>query len=562
MRIVLAFVLAAVTGALLVALFSYSHDPQAVQSPVDRHLESDVAGAANVTTLTALSGIQDLGTADFLTGAAALDDVEVLVALIEREVGSARSHSHPSRLEILIRRLAEVDPQRALRLVGEMPSGVRYAAIVLSAWAAEDDEGALQALNLFSDDAAVRHRLAVSVLEVVGFSDAAVNRVTGAVPGIDRIGLVTGALAALAESDPAGAFDRAMSIPDFSMRRAAVPQIAEVWARSDPAMALSHVKALPTPALAIASRTRIMGYWASTDPDGFLAYLQQADVIEFQSAGQALASVAALDPGRVSALVSVVPAAVEGLVSNAVAIAAAHTHPMDVLGAAGDPSGSPGFMAVRSAAAALSASDPAAALEWVRANPGVGQGASAAIAREIGAHDLARALQFAETLPASARAAWIGDAMMHHVDHDPWTAISVITAMRDQAGYDDALEVAVQRFAIGNPYYAVYLLDGAGRSANLRAVPALAQTWARRQPADAVQWAVGLADSELRDVALGMIVDTVASTSPAGLDANARSLVVQYISDPVLRQQATAMIERLAEREAASMSGASATGPR
>ncbi|MEO8350411.1 MAG: hypothetical protein ABI680_01690 [Chthoniobacteraceae bacterium] len=154
--------------------------------------------------------------------------------------------------------------------------------------------------------------------------------------------LVTDAVGALAQDDPAGQLDRMAALPAGRLREAAISAALTKLAQTDPSGALARLDELPPGARRDSAQTSILIAWAQNDPTGALA--ETGRRIEAGELGRERGDLS--DTIRVAAEVD--PAA---------ALKWTETLPEDLR-----------FDAATIVAGSWAAKDPTAALDWAIAN--------------------------------------------------------------------------------------------------------------------------------------------------------------------------------------------------
>ncbi|MDX1571253.1 MAG: hypothetical protein R3200_12285, partial [Xanthomonadales bacterium] len=142
---------------------------------------------------------------------------------------------------ILFLRLAELDPQGVLAFLDQVDIRERHAAIysIFNGWAKYDLEGALDRLD---DLPPGRDRQIATNAITQAYSDdpETLARVSARLQGNGNRFQPMPELVALARTNPASAFDKALQITDHGLRTQTLAQIASIWGRMDARAALEH----------------------------------------------------------------------------------------------------------------------------------------------------------------------------------------------------------------------------------------------------------------------------------------------------------------------------------
>jgi hypothetical protein len=202
------------------------------------------AGEVSAGLPAALLASTNFADRSMLVLVAARADATELRALIEDAVRIRNAASRRFALQLLVSRLAEIDPYDAIDLVYEAALGDDYIATVYTVWADTDPLSALRSMQAVGDPDLAR-KIADALFKSLGADDAAADRILGFLPrGLDPERFQLDVLAQRAEDDPHLAYADILAISDDSLRYRALMRVAAVWAKSDPRAALAAGESL------------------------------------------------------------------------------------------------------------------------------------------------------------------------------------------------------------------------------------------------------------------------------------------------------------------------------
>jgi len=194
----------------------------------------------------------------------------------------------------------------------------------------------------------------------------------------------------------------------------------------------------------------------------------------------------------------------------------------------------------------------------------VGEAPFVTLARKIGREQPARALEYAASVPAELRDAWVNSALADVAEQDPAGAIGLIAEYRGRPVYSAAAATVASSVAATQPEQAAVLLATVNDDKQAGIAELVGRGWARRDLQAAELWSTGLTEGPVRDAALRGVVMGLGGRAPSpavmsllssdqirqqvALDAvrmvarrdqaAARGLIDRYISDPSFRQRA------------------------
>ena len=226
---------------------------------------------------------------------------------IQRAAALPPSHRRAFELDALLMRLAEIDVARAVRFARTLRLETERLVPLFQLWAERDADAALAELERVDNPAAMREIL-LSLLDVLGDDERAVERVSAVLSPAQMASFRLDAAVRLAKTDPFRAIRRALALTDSSTRAAALSRIAAEWARQDPAAAFAQVDMLEDDSLRRAYQSAVLNEWARVDPDGVFALIRTGTVIGDPALlGSVLMSLASADPQAVLELAERMP---------------------------------------------------------------------------------------------------------------------------------------------------------------------------------------------------------------------------------------------------------------
>lgn len=316
-----------------------------------------------------------------------------LEAMIESAAVRSPSLSRDMELEVLLARLAELDPQRAVDLAHSLYLDTRFLEPLYQAWARVDVYAAIDAVALISSPAN-RRKLGLALLEVVGFTEQAVSLVTARMSDAEAASFKFDAIATRAESDPVGALAAALAIPNLTMQQRLILEIGRSAAGQSPLAALGWREMIDDASLRDYYTNRVLFAWAEQNPAAVFAYVESTDPAFLEMATGAFELLAESDPDRLLALAERLPTALARDARRAVLMTLAETDPVAALARADEwlPPGQNHESTVASIAQIYGRENPEAALSWARALEPPNQAALTAVLQGIAQVDFDRAV--------------------------------------------------------------------------------------------------------------------------------------------------------------------------
>ena len=453
--------------------------------------DADARLAAEAEAAATLAGLELVATDD---PSAALDDA---LAIGDSVLGRRA-----------VERVAAVwvarDPLAAIAAAARLPPPLRipFMAAIDAEWARLDaagyfahleaDPGFLEALTgrgqyqpelILERSAGLQLLLASDPLRVAELADSLTSRLGTT--------LRAAAMAAYAERDPAGAIALAERMPPGQKRNEARAAVAEGYVRSNPEAALAWVQNLSPP-----------------DPMALNTVLEGIARNDMRRA-----VTLALQVRVGSAVVGEVPQ----FPPINVILSAASRDPVQAALAAnallesGDSrlSGLLGTLLAQWAR-----NDPESVVGWIQRNASsVDANGAANAAYSIASQDPALAASYTGRVPPELRAAWIERVAQGYAQSDGAGALGWIEQYRGQEGFDAGLQLVIMNYASDDPPAAARALANASAEIQLGATGIVADQWARRDAPAAAEWARGLRDTNIRQLALAEAVGAWMSRS-------------------------------------------------
>lgn len=371
-------------------------------------------------------------------------------------------------LGVLLARHAELDPARAIALGHELRLPAEALGTLYAEWATSDPARARAALAKVDDPVAAT-TIGLAMFAALGGDEAAMRQIATELPDGAERGFIVGAIGALAETNPAGALDQALALPESGLSGLALQRIATEWARSDVATALEAGDTIPEPDQRATFMNAVLREWAQFDLDAVFTYYVELDVEsqENLAALGALRDVARLDPYRALELSARLPSTVRIGVEQAALQSLAQRDPEAALQYVSRlPPGQQQQIVRQSLAQAYGKQDPEAALAWARST-GVRENLFGVLGG-IAITNPQLAFDVLATLP--------------EVDRSRAVQWSVNGAMRDRGTNFAALAEGL------------LALEGSFNVGGRDTVGMLLGSWANRSPSAALEWTLANAE--------------------------------------------------------------------
>jgi hypothetical protein len=344
-----------------------------------------------------------------------------LESVIQAAAAEPVSLARDLELEVLLARLAEIDPGRAVRFAQSIYLEARFVIPLFESWARSDADAAIAELATVIAPA-TRRKFALALLNAVGYDEQAVSLVAAALPEPERLSFRVDALVARADTDPSGALRAALELPSLSMQQQALSGIARAAAGFNPRNAVALAALIDDPRLRDNYANQVIQAWADFDPEAVFAYIESAGFDYRDMATGAFATLAASDPERLLSAAESFPVTMQRTAQRAVLQALAETDPaaalarLDLL-----PPGQDRTTALQSIATIYGRKNPDAALAWYRGLSPPSQDTLTAVLRGIAEVDFDRAidLMLSEAPDTAAQgpslAAFMGFTMMFSI---------------------------------------------------------------------------------------------------------------------------------------------------
>jgi len=241
-------------------------------------------------------------------------DARRLAALLDEAAEIADPAHRRLARRVLYLRFTELDAGAAARRAAaeSPPESHELLQTVFGDWARRDLDGALAGLQTFSRETDLQRSAATGIVDAHAWRGShRAAAVLSRLPEALRTPHVQGsAVAANAESDPAGAFEQALELEDREARETALSLIVRTWAEADPEAAFARVRQLDDGRLRNAVMAPATHAWAKQDPEGLWAAAGREDNQRLRTQMQtaALGTLVAEDTDRALELAAGLPA--------------------------------------------------------------------------------------------------------------------------------------------------------------------------------------------------------------------------------------------------------------
>jgi hypothetical protein len=394
-------------------------------------------------------------------------DATELAAMIAQTAAEAPSTDRELALGVLLKRYAELDAVRAVRLARELRVGGAALGAVYGAWARTAPDDVLAALSTVDspEDAA---GVALALIMALGDDAAAVRRVATVLAAREEEAQLAGVMPAIALGiTPAGPIG-------LAPQRSALALTAQRWADLDPRRALAATRDIDDERLRLAFETAALRALARVAPDEAFAHLASLDKAgpELGALTGTLVELARADPARVLDAVRELPLDVRRIAESVALQQLAERDPIAALRHAERmPMGAERQVLLQVVARSYGKRDAAAALAWAREMPGQPMLVGAVIAG-VAEQDVHRALDLALGLTSP-------------MERMQAVQFAVMTGARQ----DSAAEAIANR---------LLTVDDPAIRGNLGFMAV--STWASRSPENAMRWLLANAQSATPDV--------------------------------------------------------------
>jgi hypothetical protein len=360
MRSIALLAVGAITGAAGV----YSFRPAGV--PVDAAFDEPATGSTTESPADVGAGGAVGARIAVLQRAAEAGDALDLEAMLDVAAVAPRSRARDLETRVLLERLAELDPDRAVDYAQSSFLDTLFLVQAFTALASVDPDNAIARLR--SVRPAARQRgVALGLLDVLGADASAVQRIAEGLPEDDRSSFELDALLARAEIDPFGVLSEVLAGGLPGKRTNLLPRLAELAATQDPSRAVALGAEIKDVNLASSYEYAVFGAWAESDPDAVFAWLETAEPHELASAAAAFRMLAEADADRLLAMLDSLPPAARTAARRAAASALAERDPVAALALfEAMPMGQDRETLLRTIAQSYARQDPETALAWAR----------------------------------------------------------------------------------------------------------------------------------------------------------------------------------------------------
>ncbi len=467
-------------GVVLVEALRFgAGDSQAI-----RHIDGDPAtmraGALSIPGLESGRAESVSARAVAYQSVLGVQDSDSLERLIRQAATVPPTANSRFELELLLTRLLEIDPPRAVSLVRELKLPNLWLAFAIQQWVELDADGAVARLRTLALDGPATHAAGVALLNALGGDESAMARVLQALPAIDELSLRIGGLVSLAEHDIGAAILGSAQLPDRASRRVAVESIGQIAGYVDPQGALMYADLLPEWEHRLFFANRVMERWAELDPHGFISHLDSLspDPWNVTRVEQALRVAAAADPEYALEAVGQLPATWRTAAEYLVIEVLAQQNPDAAMAFVESlRPGEPRSRLLHALASGLALADADAAIAWARSLGSSSADLADAILTAVASTDLHKAIDIALSvnLPRGStprHPVWLITALRS----DPGQAASIaerlISSGSGGGRLDDLFRRTVTQWAIHDAESALAWLNARGAldTATLRPV--------------------------------------------------------------------------------------------
>lgn len=384
---------------------------------------------------------------------------------------------------------AEHDPAAALALADTITDeAVRrsFRTAVLTEWARIDPDAVFGHLRAGRYTGDVTENLTV-FSSLAPANPEAVLELAEELPGEMRRVVLQLALLAMAERDPYAAIARLDAMPSRRDRDQLLPAIAQAFAQRDPDGALEWAKSLQQSSPNVLMS--VINGIATVDPH------RAIDLILDESFGAA-------QPSMLPMLVVTSTLAGQRDSARIAAIA-------DRLVASGNVDA---VNQIGTLMSSWSRSDPDAALEWLLRNAErAGRQAITQVAFQLATDDPVAAAGIIDRLPPDFQGDWLRSVAGGYAQYDAHAAATWILQYEGRPGFTESLAAIAPALAQVDPGAAARMIERLDGWYSTLAAAQVAASWAVSDPMAAANWAMQLADTTMRSTALSSVVGSWAS---------------------------------------------------
>lgn len=442
-----------------------------------------------------------------------------LERLVREAAADPGGDARTLRLQVLLARYAELDPQAALALARELSLAPEFAVPLIASWARADPAAVADALKIETDEAYAMH-FAIALQRALGGDEAATDRVAALLPpGLEPAQLRIGLIADMARSVPAEAFAAALALEQASMQSEALQRIATVWARSDPRAALDMSDGVADSTLRNAFRREVFSRWSQLRPSEMLDYLAlRTDLaLDHRSLGKdTLDALARANPRRLFEASDEWSRHLRRRAREVALFQWAERDPMAAYAAAGaTAAGEERDSLLRSVAAAYGSHDPDAALAWADTLAPRPEWITTSILSGMAKTDLPRAIATAQTLPRDEKDLALGVLIQASQDSTdgPGPVGDMLLKMTDSHQREQSLEIFIARWVSRDPAGAMAWWLANPDAAGARSLSLIGSELMRRD-VDAAIAITSQVPSQYRSQWIGQIARSYARFAP------------------------------------------------
>lgn len=317
-----------------------------------------------------------------------------LEAMLDSAVVGPPSRSRDLEISVLLARLAELDPHRAVEYAQAASLDTKFLVQAYVALARAGIELALSDLRSVTPPAK-RQRVAVALLDIVGNDASGVERIAQALPASQRASFEVDALLGRAEADPTRVFASALEHDRLTLETYLLPRLAAIAAQRDPLAGLEFGESIADSSLRSTFQSALLNAWAEVDPASVFEWLGAADhSVPSSAVVGALPALANEDPERLLAMVDLLPFSVRRLAQGAVMTVSAERDPVAAIAMLESmPAGRAREPLLQTIAQNYGRQNPGQALDWARSLTPASPLAVQAVLQGIAAVDADRAIE-------------------------------------------------------------------------------------------------------------------------------------------------------------------------
>lgn len=319
-------------------------------------------------------------------------DVLDLETLLDIAATAPRSRSRDLEIGVLLERLAELDPVRAVDYAQSSFLDTRFLVQAFTALARVDADAAIARLQSIRPPAKQRS-VAIGLLDVLGADTSTIEQIARGLPEGDRHSFELDALIARAELDPFGVLQTTLGSGIPGMQSYLLPRLAELAVAQDPLPALALGEGITDFNQARSYEFAVLRAWAELDPDALFVWLEEAEPSALTAAAPVFPTLARSDPDRLLAMADGLPPSARASAKRAVMQTLAERDPLSALALLDTmPPGQDRESMLQTIGQTYGRQDPETAMAWARSLSPPSQTAVQSVLHGIAAVDVDRAI--------------------------------------------------------------------------------------------------------------------------------------------------------------------------